>query len=57
MPDDGMPDAAPSTKNGSADGLTFSGKFLDDSIPAAPEMLQNAQTVVESAELNAGGFG
>ncbi|VAI76974.1 unnamed protein product [Triticum turgidum subsp. durum] len=48
VPVDLMPGvAAPTTKNCSA------GNFLDNSIPTMPEMLQNAETVVEPAKLNA----
>ena len=47
VPVDLMPGVAPTTKIGSA------GNFLDNSIPTMPEMLQNAETVVEPAKLNA----
>lgn len=47
VPGDLMPGVAPTTKNCSA------GNFLDNSIPTMPEMLQNAETVLEPAKLNA----
>uniref|UniRef100_A0A453S9Y8 Uncharacterized protein n=2 Tax=Aegilops tauschii TaxID=37682 RepID=A0A453S9Y8_AEGTS len=42
-----MPGVAPTTK------ICSAGNFLDNSIPTMPEMLQNAETVVEPAKLNA----
>ncbi|XP_044960014.1 transcription factor BIM2-like isoform X2 [Hordeum vulgare subsp. vulgare] len=47
VPGDLMPGVAPTTKNCSA------GNFLDNSIPTMPEMLQNAETVLEPANSNA----
>uniref|UniRef100_A0A453S9Y4 BHLH domain-containing protein n=5 Tax=Triticinae TaxID=1648030 RepID=A0A453S9Y4_AEGTS len=47
VPVDLMPGVAPTTK------ICSAGNFLDNSIPTMPEMLQNAETVVEPAKLNA----
>jgi hypothetical protein len=43
-----MPGAATTTENFSP------GNFLENSIPAMPEMLKNEEAVVEPARLNAG---
>ncbi|KAM3191831.1 hypothetical protein ACQJBY_069206 [Aegilops geniculata] len=47
VPVDLMPGVAPTTK------ICSAGNFLENSIPTMPEMLQNAETVVEPAKLNA----
>ncbi|XP_072968992.1 transcription factor BIM2-like [Typha angustifolia] len=48
VPADGISDLAHANKNGPAPGFTFSGKFVDNSIPVAPTMLSNAHNVGES---------